>query len=331
MNIPGIYESGSDKLDIDGPGKRLRSIREQQRLDITRVAARLHLGIAQLQALEEDAYDRLPASVFVRGYLRNYARILGEPEDEILAAYWAVNPDSGEPAKLIGKPPSTDTKISTEHGVVRLTTWVIVLLLVAAVVLWWRGYLREAGRQIVDTIESVSPVISAVSNESDTAEQQQALLEPFLQPEGKSDDKVAEPAATKAEVKTETASGDSQPEPASGPAQDSEPTPEADSTPAEEPQIAATPGPVVDVSAGSVVFEFTGTSWIKVMDAQGKVRLKGELNAGDRRKLRGDSPYSVIVGNVPAVSMMVNGRPFDMGPYTRRSVAKFTIKQVEAR
>jgi cytoskeleton protein RodZ len=317
MNIPGIDESGRDKIEIDGPGKRLRSIREKQQLDITKIAARLHLGVAQLQALEEDAYDRLPASVFVRGYLCNYARILGESEEEMLAAYAAINPDQGEPAKLIGKPPSTDTKISSDYGVVRLTTWVIVLLMVGAVALWSHGYLQEAGRQIADKIESVSPTISAVT-EGGGEEQPQALLEPFLKPAEAPPEKAADEP-----VVTEEAADQATEDAGSQAASDPEPLPQQ--------QVEAETRPVAEVSTGSIVFEFTGTSWIQVKDAQGKVRLKGELNAGDRRRLRGEAPFSVTVGNVPAVNLMVDGKPFDFGPYTRHSVAKFTLDQGAAR
>jgi cytoskeleton protein RodZ len=253
--------------------------------------------------------------VFVHGYLRNYARILGESEEEMLAAYAAINPDQGEPAKLIGKPPSTDTKISSDYGVVRLTTWVIVLLLVGAVAFWSFGYLQEAGRQVADKIELVSPTISAISG-GDSEEQPQALLEPFLTPtptEAAREKVVEQPEMTETVAEQEIEEPDSQP------VSDPEPIPEQ--------QVEAENRPVAEVSAGSIVFEFTGTSWIQVKDAYGKVRLKGELNAGDRRRLRGEAPFSVTVGNVPAVSLMVDGKPFDFGPYTRRSVAKFTLDQ----
>ncbi len=319
MNIPGINESGRDNIEIDGPGKRLRSIREQQQLDITKIAARLHLGVAQLKALEEDAYDRLPAPVFVRGYLRNYARILGESEDEILAAYAAINPGQGEPAKLIGKPPSTDTKISSDHGVVRMTTWMIVLLLVAAGALWSHGYLQEAGRQIADKIESVSPAISTISK-GGSEEQPQALLVPFLQPSGNPSDKVAEPAAIKVAVDQGKESSD---------LQQASPAPDSISPPTQ--QVEAENRPIAEVSAGSIIFEFKGNSWIQVKDAHGKVKLRGELAAGDRRRLHGEAPFDVTVGNVPAVNLMVDGMPLDLGPYTRHSVAKFTLDQGGAR
>ena len=39
-----------------------------------------------IQALEEDDHDRLPGPVFVRGYLRNYARLL-DLEDSVLVVY----------------------------------------------------------------------------------------------------------------------------------------------------------------------------------------------------------------------------------------------------
>ena len=37
--------------------------------------------------LETNAFDLFPGSVYVRGYLKNYARLLGSSEDELIALY----------------------------------------------------------------------------------------------------------------------------------------------------------------------------------------------------------------------------------------------------
>jgi cytoskeletal protein RodZ len=48
---------------------------------ITRIPARI------LHQIESDSFDELPAEVFVRGFLRAYARAVGVVEDEILEWY----------------------------------------------------------------------------------------------------------------------------------------------------------------------------------------------------------------------------------------------------
>ena len=59
-----------------GPGQQLREAREQQGLAIAQVAAELHLGEYQIDALESERFEVIGAPVFVRGHLRNYASLL---------------------------------------------------------------------------------------------------------------------------------------------------------------------------------------------------------------------------------------------------------------
>ncbi|PYT14046.1 MAG: hypothetical protein DMF51_09410 [Acidobacteria bacterium] len=42
---------------------------------------------AYLQAIEEERFGDLPAAVFVRGFLREYARCLGLPGDDVAQTY----------------------------------------------------------------------------------------------------------------------------------------------------------------------------------------------------------------------------------------------------
>ena len=44
--------------------------------DLAKIASELHLTSAVVAALEADDYSEIQARVFVRGYLRNYARIV---------------------------------------------------------------------------------------------------------------------------------------------------------------------------------------------------------------------------------------------------------------
>lgn len=58
-------------------GDRLRRTREQQRLTLAQAAAALHIRRDYLEAIEHSQYRALPSSVFVKHYIRNYARYLG--------------------------------------------------------------------------------------------------------------------------------------------------------------------------------------------------------------------------------------------------------------
>jgi cytoskeleton protein RodZ len=63
------------------PGRVLSDARAAKGLAVAEVAAQLRLSASQVIALEADDYDRLPGPVFVRGFVRNYARLLDlDPE-----------------------------------------------------------------------------------------------------------------------------------------------------------------------------------------------------------------------------------------------------------
>ena len=63
-----------------GVGTQLRSAREQAGWSHADVAARLHMQMRVVQALEQENWARLGAQVYVRGQLRSYLRLLKLPE-----------------------------------------------------------------------------------------------------------------------------------------------------------------------------------------------------------------------------------------------------------
>lgn len=77
-------------------GPLLRQIREAVGVELREVAERSKIGMAYLQALENEQFQRLPAQVYVRGFLAEYARALGLDADRVkqtyLARYRAARP-----------------------------------------------------------------------------------------------------------------------------------------------------------------------------------------------------------------------------------------------
>ena len=122
-------------LDSTGPGAYLRDAREEANMTVEKVAAALLLHVATVEAIEADAYDRLPAPTFVRGYLRGYARVLGLPSGPVLEMY---DRQGFEPPPLT--PEVTESKQAhTSDAVVRLVTYAVVVVLVLLVGLWWHS------------------------------------------------------------------------------------------------------------------------------------------------------------------------------------------------
>ncbi len=73
--------------EICSPGAQLASFRQQQGFTQEYVASKLHLRVRIVQLIEADEYERLPEPVFVKGYLRAYAKLLGVNHEPLLNTY----------------------------------------------------------------------------------------------------------------------------------------------------------------------------------------------------------------------------------------------------
>ena len=67
-------------------GARLREAREAAGLSIDAVAQQLKLAPRQVKALEEDDFAQLPGRTFIRGFMRNYARLVRLDPEALLAS-----------------------------------------------------------------------------------------------------------------------------------------------------------------------------------------------------------------------------------------------------
>ncbi|MEO8324855.1 MAG: helix-turn-helix domain-containing protein, partial [Nitrospirota bacterium] len=68
-------------------GGLFRQTRERQRLSLEQIASKTRIQQRHLQALEEEDFASLPAKVFVKGFVRSYARSLGLNEDNALQLF----------------------------------------------------------------------------------------------------------------------------------------------------------------------------------------------------------------------------------------------------
>jgi len=68
-------------------GSYLRNAREARGLDLRDAAQQTRISIHYLKAIEEEDFCKLPGEVFVKGFLKNYARFLRLPEDEVVKRF----------------------------------------------------------------------------------------------------------------------------------------------------------------------------------------------------------------------------------------------------
>jgi len=297
----------------EGPGRRLREAREAQRLSRADAARQLHLDSRMVTALEEDDHDRLPAPIYVSGYLRSYARLLNLPEDEIVAAY-----DGGdEEPSLV---PNIDLKPQTRRTdmVVRLVTYLVVLVLLVLLGLWWFGVGSQ--RRATLPSEATAPAISQSAPNVSAAVP--GVAPPDTAPTVSS---VAPPSGTGAQ-----GSGRQGAPPSTSPA----PT-AAVQTPGGESgsdRAAAGGGSGSRSPAAAILgpqqhltLHYSDDSWTEVYDATGRQLVYRLIKAGETVELTGQAPFDVVLGYAPAVTIKYNGQPFDTGHVNSKDVGHFVV------
>lgn len=71
---------------VPGPGAMLRMAREARGTTIAEVSAALKMSPRQIEAIEGEDFSRLSGATFIRGFIRNYARLLKIDAEPVLAA-----------------------------------------------------------------------------------------------------------------------------------------------------------------------------------------------------------------------------------------------------
>ncbi len=295
-------------------GVKLRQVREASGIPLRDIATELHLDIAMLEALEDEALDRLPGPSFVKGYLRSYARLLDLPADDLVQAYDCAHGDETPCLQRIGKV----QQISSRDAGPRYATWGVVVVVGLSVLIWWSSKILSNGVSERDDDSSVT-LAAPLSEKRDSAaieadlevDGESVSVAPLLVPEVE-----APPPSAPEEAKRDSA-------PPSGAVQKMQP-PLADESPA---PVAAPSAPAEEgVELSQLTLIFDEDSWVEINDAGGK-RLFFDLGRkGQVRELAGVKPFKILFGNAPGVTLKVDGKVFDHAAFQRRNgSAKFRL------
>jgi cytoskeleton protein RodZ len=343
---PAVHEPSP----VTGLGERLVAAREAQGLTLEVVADKLRLSAATLHALESNRYEDLPEPIFVRGYLRAYARLL-EMDQKVLVAEYNRLVDTLGPVLT----PTTRVRRQTSarepyiRGAIALFVVAMMLLLGS----WWYSRLRHdipaqsrtASSEVeqpaspasvspppqIDSpnlgpgpVVALSPDIPSQSLASEKAEESAAAVEPEL-PMGETA-AAAEPALSLVSESPVTANAH-----AVAQRRDVETTVAPASQDLPIAPLASEHGRLVRASRAPtgedvLVIKANDESWAEVVDANGYQLLYYPLRPGMVRRLQGQAPFRVFLGNAPAVDLSLNQKRFDHTSYHRRnSTARFSV------
>jgi len=287
-------------------GDQLRAARESHGLSIDTVAQHLKLAPRQVRAIEDGDYAQLPGRTFIRGFARNYARLMQLDAEAIVAAL----PDAQQAPALDTTPLAASARAIGEMPVsqrprgIAWSRWAILLAVAALAVVAVR---YETARND-DAARAPDDASSARRLPSDPIGPSSPIGMPLQNPL----------IASEAPVPASGASpGAAEPPSSEGPA-----------TAASPAASGSTSLPITGVQAAAdatLVITYAGPAWTEVRDANGQRILLVTGAAGSKETVSGTPPFELTLGNASNASISWRGAAFDLAPHVKANVARVRL------
>jgi cytoskeleton protein RodZ len=117
-------------------GERFRAAREARGLTLSDVAEHIRIRSVYLAAIEDENWSAIGAPVYIRGFLRTYARFLGLEPEEVVAEFNSQASAPPPPVPTVpGAPPRTSYLADEEPPARGLSPLIWVASLVAVVLI----------------------------------------------------------------------------------------------------------------------------------------------------------------------------------------------------
>lgn len=304
----------------------LSQLRIEKNLTAEFAASSLRLKTAQILALEQQDWQRLPGPAYIKGFLRSYCKFLQVDAQPYVEQYdqstRPAQPPSQQPfaqsavplapavapsavSAVLGDPqlPLAHFDEANELNAQRKRTFLTAFALVGATLVfllfWERAlWLPPIQAQLKEWL----PSAASVPAPAPIAPAPGPAPAPQL-PEAA---KGSEPAAVSAAPASES----------------NVPTP---ATAASSSADAQTLNTAKTDNAKTVDVQFIEPVWLELRDKTGAAVITGMHKAGTSAKIKADAPLLLIVGASHAVKVMVEGKSLDLEPHTAGNVAKVKI------
>lgn len=330
---------------VPSVGEQLRTAREARGMTVNEVAHTLMLAPRQIDALENNQWDKLPGDTFVRGFIRNYAKLLKIDAGALVAQLQGeqqaqAQPNIEMPQALAAELPQAIHAKKRDKATVLAAAGLVGAALLVYFLLPEDLFKPQpkVDATVEDAAKTPGSVTLAPTTLPDSSAQTgtpaaatEAAAAPIAAPTpaNAAPATVSVPApAPVAESKPAVAPVPAAPvvaapaaaapavaaKPAAAPVETAKPV----ATPAATAPAALPPG------ATRLKFVFTEASWVEVKDAKGQLLVSSKHQPGSEREVGGVGPLSVTIGNASHVRLQVNGKPVDLQP-SANDVARLTL------
>jgi len=285
----GVAGEAAPLVSVD-VGQQLRAAREARNMSLAEAAQSLKLAPRQVEALEAEDWAALPGNTMIRGFVRNYARLLNIDSDLLMRGLDAaqlqqtlhLEISAGTSASLpqAGRRVERRDYLAALAGMLLLSLAVLAYFYVPAD--FWRdkiGGLLGRGASQAPVEAPAPPPVVAVPKAAATGESVTVLATPHAT---LLSDMAAAPIR-----------------PAGG---------------------AAAP------AGGGLKLSFAQPAWVEVRDGRGQTIFAELGSAGSQREIDGQPPFSLVVGNATHVKLEYRGRAIELAPRSKDDVARLTVE-----
>lgn len=293
-------------------GEVLRHSREKRAWTLAMLAAAIKVRPEILAAIETGETGHIP-SVYLKGYIRSYARQMGVAQDSIeqrIADVRGIDP-TVQPVFKEGLPRKPGDRWFKASSYVMASAVVIALV--------WQ-FTSEAvrfsqGDPLLRPAQSDgSPLPPVQAGENGTDNASNSAIE------------VLVPAKT--HMRASIASMNMAQEQATSP---SRPLVAEGAWAAIGNRDAAAVGKQTPMPSGAKTIEIitSADSWVEIVDRNGEKIEMDLLRAGSHRTYNGAAPFHLLLGRASSIELFHNGEKVDLAPHTRGNVARLTLGAAE--
>ncbi|KPQ27934.1 MAG: cytoskeleton protein RodZ [Marinobacter excellens HL-55] len=310
------------QVTTESVGDQLRLARERLGLDISAIADEQHLRPSVIQAIENGDYSKIDTELFLKGYVRTYARQVGLDADAVIA-------DLNQELEPVRQQKELEQQASplvsierTKRRKRQIAKLLIVMVIVAVTAYLVVGYLagRDADSVPSPASESTSDT-SAPSEEVEVSDLQGQEADLLAPPQDDSEpplfEEVVEPAVSVTDTVTAEVAPQAEPDLPQEIASDGAPDDQMPMvTQTTEPALqdsAQLPG-VSEPTQARLQMSFSDDCWIQITDAGGNRLASSLRRSGDQLDVSGEAPLRIVVGAVSAVeSIRFQGETLNVG------------------
>ena len=308
--------------EVGDLGALLKGLRDKMGYTIPQTADAMCLSELIIRQLENEEFDSLPEPPYIRGYLRNYAKLAETDSAELINCYESLR--GADPADLQHNFKRSSTINSQQKkglSPVLLQLLFLALLLgllvaasmVPAVNQWikntWDSFSNQATSQsesatdnplLTGTMPVPTPLPTDIDPKKGNSPQKKPSISPNKPKEKPTTDKNTTDSVDSNKDKSNIKVGKEN---------------------KDEAQIPTSNNGIIKIK-----LVFSKEVWMRIKDGNKKTVFEGQNRSGQEKSLELKKPLTFRVGNAQGLSLFVNGKAVDIKAYTKGNIANFTLE-----